>query len=210
MYIKWAKAREVEYTLLDWSGGDQPRSTTFSINAPSTMFSNETGVHRLTRSSPFGDGRVHTSFARIEVIEYLPPKSLIILKDTDLKVEYFRSGGNGGQNAQKTSTAVRIKHIPTNISAACQAERSQIQNYKQAYTVLTARVQAATVVEKKVKQPAQWGEAFRSYVLNGKLRVKDRLSRFEGSNVHAILDGAIEDLITASQLTRRLTSTRAD
>lgn len=197
MYIKWAKKRNLIHELIDWTGDKYPRSVTLSIQAPLVLLANEEGVHRLTRSSPFGTGKVHTSFAKVYVIELIPAKQFGGIKEKDLKIEYFRSGGNGGQNAQKNSTAVRIKHIPTNITATCQSERSQLQNYKQALDVLTSRV--AKLLQQKQETAGVtncWGEAFRSYVLNGKLRIKDKRSGFETSSVQIILDGELNRLLS--------------
>lgn len=200
MYAKWAKARGVACEVIEWTD-DLPREVTFCLAAPLEMFLGEPGIHRLTRVSPFGDGRVHTSFVRLEAMTLVPERRFAGLKDGDIKAEYFRSGGNGGQNAQKTCTAVRIKHIPTGLTASCQAERSQVQNYRQALAVLATRVEEAEKTPTAGSGTTNcWGEAFRSYVLNGKLRVKDRRSGYETASVQRVLDGEIEGLLTFSSM----------
>lgn len=196
MYTKWAKKRSLGYELIDWTGDAYPRSVTFTINAPLSLLAGEDGVHRLTRKSPFGNGKTHTSFAKVTVISLLPAKQFPGLKEQDLQVEYFRSGGNGGQNAQKNSTAVRLKHLPTGLTASCQAQRSQLQNYRQAMDVLTSRVVTTLKPETITTGVTScWGEAFRSYVLNGKLRIKDRRSGFETAQVSQVLDGELHGLL---------------
>jgi len=203
MYFRWAKATGVGFEILNCDG-KLPRLVEINLAVPLSLMLRECGTHRLTRISPFGDGRLQTSFARVEACEIPPDREAVQILDADLVTEYFRSGGNGGQNAQKNSSAVRLTHIPTGLKACCQNERSQRQNYRLAKAVLLGRIRAA--LKPSVDCPgvaAGWGEAFRSYILNGQPRVKDKRSGYESAAVRDVLDGKISCLLTAGLLTEK-------
>ena len=166
----------------------------------------EHGVHRLVRLSPFdSDHARHTSFALVEVMPEADTNIDIQVNPDDLNIETFRSSGAGGQNVQKTSTAVRITHIPTGIVATCQTERSQHQNKDIALRMLSSRL-----LEKELERQAEekarlkgkhieagWGNQIRSYVLHPYRMVKDHRTSHETGNTDAILDGGLDEFITA-------------
>jgi len=165
----------------------------------------ESGVHRLVRVSPFSsDGLRHTSFALVEVMPHIEQHTLNI-KESDLKVEFFRSSGPGGQNVNKVETAVRIIHIPTNVVVSCQVERSQSQNRERALRILESKLiqmmeqeRVAELSQLKTKAKPEWGSQIRSYVLNPYKMVKDHRTNYETSNIDAVLEkGFLDDFIEA-------------
>ena len=197
MYARWAKKSGLRVDILNWEG-DLPRVTEMEVFVPCALLLGEKGVQRLTRISPFGNGAIQTSFARVEVAAIPSAKDAPKVTEADIDADYFCSGGNGGQNAQKNCTAVRLTHVPSGLKACCQSERSQWQNYQRAKAVLLARVaQAAEPVVIGEGRSTGWGESFRSYVLNGKARVKDRRSGFETANAKSVIDGNISEMLVA-------------
>jgi len=161
----------------------------------------ENGVHRLVRISPFSpEKKRHTSFALVEVLPDIPElDENIKIPDEDLKVEFFRSSGPGGQNVNKVETAVRIIHIPTNISVSCQNERSQSQNRERATRVLKAKLiklmeesQIKELNQFKTKVKPEWGSQIRSYVLNPYQMVKDHRTGVETSQIEKVLEGELD------------------
>lgn len=210
MFIRFAERHNWKVEIIDRLVGNEAglRSTTFSVTGAYAYgyFRSEAGVHRLVRISPFdGEGLRQTSFALVEVLPELPDTAAIDIKPEDVKMEFFRSSGPGGQNVNKTSSAVRLMHIPTGIVVATQSERSQHQNRELAMKLLRGKLvqlqletQAETTAELKGKhEKAAWGKQIRSYVLQPYQLVKDHRTGFETTDVQAVLDGKIEGFVEA-------------
>ncbi len=166
----------------------------------------ENGSHRLLRNSPFNaDGLRQTSYALVEVIPEIKDDGLIVIKEEDVRVDVFRSSGPGGQSVNTTDSAVRLVHIPTGITVACQSERSQHQNKENAFKILKAKLYRRVLEEREAEerklkgevQKAAWSSQIRSYCLYGKRYVKDHRTSYETSNVDAVLDGALEPFMEA-------------
>ena len=210
MYTRWAVKNGYEVKELDYLEGDEAgiKSVTFEIvgeNAYGYM-KGEMGVHRLVRISPFdAGGRRHTSFASLEVLPEITDDIQIDINPDDLRVDTYRASGAGGQHINKTSSAVRITHIPTNIVVACQSERSQIQNRETAMKMLKSKLlnlkvkeQKETIDELKGEQKdIAWGSQIRSYVFCPYTLVKDHRTNFEVGNVESVMDGNIDGFIEA-------------
>lgn len=211
MYVRWAERRGYKVETMDLLPGEEAgiKSATISIAGENAYgyAKSEKGVHRLVRVSPFdAAGRRHTSFASVDVIpEVAEDDSEIMINPDDLKVDTYRASGAGGQHINKTSSAVRITHLPTGIVVACQSERSQIQN--RAYVM---RVLKAKLLELKRKQQEDeiseirgeqqeiaWGSQIRSYVFHPYNMVKDHRTNVETANVSAVMDGEIDEFIAA-------------
>lgn len=211
MYLRWAESKGFTTQIVDESPAEEAglKSITFFVRGRNAygMLESERGVHRLVRLSPFDAAhRRHTSFAAVDVIpEVDAGESDVQLKPEDLRIETFKSGGAGGQYVNKTESAVRIVHIPTNTIVASQQERSQAQNREVAMGVLRAKL-AAREVEQRNKtlddlrgerQANEWGSQIRSYVLQPYQLVKDHRTGEETGNVSAVLDGAIDPFLWA-------------
>jgi peptide chain release factor 2 len=210
MYLRWAERQGYRTDVLDMTPGEEAgiKSVTIEINGPNGYghLKAEHGVHRLVRLSPFDAAhRRHTSFALVEVMPEAEGDVDIQVSPDDVRMDVFRSSGAGGQNVQKTSTAVRLTHVPTGIVVTCQNERSQVQNRETAMKILLARL---TQVEQnkrdaehaKIKgehKDAGWGNQIRSYVLHPYNMVKDHRTDVETSNTGAVLDGEIDSFIEA-------------
>ena len=202
MYTRWAVKNGYEVKELDYLEGEEAgvKSVTFEIigeNAYGYM-KGEMGVHRLVRISPFdAGGRRHTSFASLEVLPEITDDISIDINPDDLRIDTYRASGAGGQHINKTSSAVRITHIPTNTVVACQSERSQIQNRETAMKMLKSKLlnlkekeQKETINELKgVQKDIAWGSQIRSYVFCPYTLVKDHRTNFEVGNVQAVMDG---------------------
>ena len=202
MYTRWATQNEFEVKELDYLEGEEAgiKSVTFEIigeNAYGYMKS-EKGVHRLVRISPFDSGgRRHTSFASVEVLPEITDDIEIQINQDDLRVDTYRASGAGGQHINKTSSAVRITHIPTNIVVACQSERSQIQNRETAMKMIKSKL--LDLKEKQQKEKIEdlkgeqkdiaWGSQIRSYVFCPYTMVKDHRTNYEVGNVEAVMNG---------------------
>ena len=205
MYTRWAMKNEYEVKELDYLEGEEAgiKSVTFEIigqNAYGYMKS-EKGVHRLVRISPFDSGgRRHTSFASVEVLREITEDIEININPDDLRIDTYRASGAGGQHINKTSSAVRITHIPTNIVVACQSERSQIQNRETAMRMLKSKLFDLKEQEHKEKiedlkgeqRDIAWGSQIRSYVFCPYTMVKDHRTNYEVGNVQAVMDGDLD------------------
>ena len=210
MYSRWANKNNYQLKELDYLEGEEAglKSVTFEIIGENAYgyLKCEKGVHRLVRISPFDSGgRRHTSFASLEVLPEISDDIEIDINPSDLRIDTYRASGAGGQHINKTSSAVRITHIPTNIVCCCQSERSQIQNRETAMKMLKSKLLDLKEKEHKekiedlkgVKQEIAWGSQIRSYVFCPYTMVKDHRTNFEVGNVQAVMDGDIDDFIEA-------------
>lgn len=205
MYTRWATKNKYEVKELDYLEGEEAglKSVTFEIigeNGYGYMKS-EKGVHRLVRISPFdAGGRRHTSFASVEVLPEITDDIEININPDDLRVDTYRASGAGGQHINKTSSAVRITHIPTNTVVACQSERSQIQNRETAMRMLKSKLLDLKEQEQKEKiedlkgeqKDIAWGSQIRSYVFCPYTMVKDHRTNYEVGNVAGVMDGDLD------------------
>ena len=205
MYTRWATKNEYQVKELDYLEGEEAglKSVTFEIIGEYAYgyMKCEKGVHRLVRISPFDSGgRRHTSFASVEILPERTDDIEIEINPDDLRVDTYRASGAGGQHINKTSSAVRITHIPTNIVVACQSERSQIQNRETAMKMLKSKLLDLKEKEQKDKiedlkgdqKDIAWGSQIRSYVFCPYTMVKDHRTNYEVGNVEAVMDGDID------------------
>ncbi len=200
MYENYVRNRGWKIKVID----DNPRSRTIEIKGDYAYgyLKKESGVHRLVRMSPFATKQLrHTSFALVEVIPDLPPleESKLQIPEKDLKVEFYRSGGPGGQNVNKVETAVRVVHLPTGLAVSSQAQRSQAQNREYALKLLKAKLfhlmekeKIAEVGGLRTKVKPEWGNQIRSYVLNPYQLVKDHRTNIETPRVDEVLAGKLD------------------
>ena len=210
MYVRWANQNGYEVKELDYLEGEEAgiKSVTFEIvgeNAYGYM-KGEMGVHRLVRISPFdAGGRRHTSFASLEVLPEITDDIQIDINPDDLRIDTYRASGAGGQHINKTSSAVRITHIPTNTVVACQSERSQIQNRETAMKMLKSKLlnlkekeQKETIDELKgIQKDIAWVSQIRSYVFCPYTLVNEHRTNYEVGNVESVMDGNIDGFIEA-------------
>lgn len=212
MYLRFIERRGWRMEIVDQTAGEEAgiKSVTFEVsgNYAYGYFKGEAGTHRLVRQSPFNADKLRqTSFAMVEVLPEFEDVDLpdIQIRDEDLEIQFYRSGGHGGQNVNKVSTAVRIKHIPTGIVVTAQTERFQEQNRKIAMGLLKSKIWAVEqekVMEEKKEvsgeyRPASWGTQIRSYVLHPYKMVKDLRTDVESSNPDSVLDGELDEFIEA-------------
>lgn len=210
MYTRWALDNGYNVKELDYLDGEEAglKSVTFIVEGSYAYgyLKGEMGVHRLVRISPFDSGgRRHTSFASLEVLPEITEDIEIDINPDDLRVDTYRASGAGGQHVNKTSSAVRITHIPTNIVVSCQSERSQIQNRETAMKMLKSKLLDLKEKEHKDKiedlkgnqMEIAWGSQIRSYVFCPYTMVKDHRTNYEVGNIQAVMDGDLNDFINA-------------
>ena len=215
MYARWAEAHGHKVEWLEESAGEEAgiKSATIKIigvNAYGWM-KTESGVHRLVRISPFdASARRHTSFASVWVYPVIDDAIEIVIEDKDLRVDTYRASGAGGQHVNKTDSAIRITHLPTNIVVQCQSDRSQHRNRAEAMTMLRARLYEAELRKREEEAQAEqdskseigWGHQIRSYVLQPYQMVKDLRTGVEKGNPQAVLDGELDDFMAAALAAR--------
>jgi peptide chain release factor 2 len=205
MFLRWAERHNHKTEILDETLGEEAgiKSVTLEIRGPYAYgyLKSERGVHRLVRLSPFDSAhRRHTSFALVEVMPEPEEAAKVELNLDEIRIDVFRSSGAGGQNVQKTSTAIRVTHVPTGIVVTCQNERSQIQNRETALTILAARLAEMEEEKREAERAllrgehveAGWGNQIRSYVLHPYTMVKDHRTGCETSNTASVLDGELD------------------
>lgn len=210
MYLRWCEKREFHAAVIETSAGDEAgiKSAMVEVDGDYAFgyLKSERGVHRLVRLSPFdADHARHTSFALVEVLPEVEADTDVTINSEDLKIDAFGSSGPGGQHMQKTSSAIRITHIPTGIVVTCQNERSQTRNKETAMKVLASRLLELEIEKQHEEQArlkgehvtAGWGNQIRSYVLHPYKMVKDHRSGYETSNPDAVLDGDLDEMIRA-------------
>lgn len=205
MYTRWAEKKGFSIEVLDYLDGDEAgiKSVTFQVNGENAYgyLKSEKGVHRLVRISPFNaQGKRQTSFVSLDVMPDIEDDVDVEINDDDLRIDTYRSSGAGGQHINKTSSAIRITHIPTGIVVQCQNERSQFQNKDKAMQMLKAKLymlQKEANLEKLSDIRGEvteigWGNQIRSYVMQPYTMVKDHRTNAETGNVDAVLDGALD------------------
>jgi peptide chain release factor 2 len=216
MYSRWIERRGFKFELIDFQPGDEAgiKSVTFTAGGENAFgyLKSETGVHRLVRISPFNaSGKRHTSFASVFVYPELDSEIVIDVDDKDLRIDVYRASGAGGQHVNKTSSAVRITHLPSGIVAQCQQEKSQHRNKDMAMKVLRARLyqQERQKQDDKLqelhdsKEDIAWGNQIRSYVLHPYQMVKDHRIKLDVGNVNDVLDGGIDRFIEGVLLAKK-------
>ena len=211
MYIRWAESNGSKVSLLQESRGEEAgiKSCTIKIINEYTYgwLKKESGIHRLVRISPFDSNkRRHTSFASVWVYPEVDDKIEVEIRESDLRIDTYRASGAGGQHVNKTDSAVRITHIPTNIVVQCQSDRSQHKNKSNAMGMLKSRLYELELQKRKEeenkihneKKDIGWGNQIRSYVLHPYKLIKDLRTDYESSNVEDILDGDIDKFLEKS------------
>lgn len=210
MYQRWAEKHQFSVETLDYQVGDEAgiKSVTLLIKGYNAYgyLRSEKGVHRLVRISPFDSAnRRHTSFASVDIMPEFDDTVDVQINSDDLKVDVFRASGAGGQHINKTSSAIRITHLPTGIVVASQAQRSQFQNRDQAMKMLKAKLYQLEL-DKKAEEAASlrgdqldiaWGSQIRSYVFHPYSMVKDHRTNYESGNTQAVMDGDLDKFIDA-------------
>ncbi len=215
MYVRWAETHHRPVQVMDLSYGEEAglRSATLEIGGPYACgyLRAEAGVHRLVRLSPFDPAHSrHTSFAQVEVVPAAEAESEVVIRPEDLKMDFFRSSGPGGQNVQKVSTAVRLTHLPTGVVVTCQTERSQHQNREYAMRILQARLLARQTEERSQelarqrgeRLAAEFGSQIRSYVVHPYKLVKDHRTDYQSTNPEAVLNGDLDGFMEAFLMSR--------
>lgn len=210
MYNRWAERHNFKVKTLDYLDGEEAglKSATILVEGENAYgyLKSESGVHRLVRVSPFdSSGRRHTSFASLEVMPEIDDNIEVNINPEDIKMDVYRASGAGGQKVNKTSSAVRLTHIPTGIVVACQVERSQHQNREVAMKMLASKLMEIKEREhldkiediKGVQKEITWGSQIRSYVFMPYTLVKDNRTSYEVSNINAVMDGDIDGFINA-------------
>ncbi len=211
MYVRWAESNKFDISLLQESKGEEAgiKSSTLKISGDYVYgwLKRESGIHRLVRISPFDSNkRRHTSFASIWVYPEIDNKVEIEINEGDLRIDTYRASGAGGQHVNKTDSAVRITHIPTDIVVQCQSDRSQHKNKSNALEMLKSRLYELELQKRKEeehkinseKKDIGWGNQIRSYVLHPYKLIKDLRTNYESSNVNNVLDGNIDQFLEKS------------
>lgn len=212
MYVRFCEEQRFSYALIDQLNGEEAgiKSATLFINSPyaTGLLESENGIHRLVRISPFDTNKKrHTSFAAVGITPEIEDINITI-NQLDLRIDTFRAGGAGGQHVNKTDSAVRITHLPTNIVVQCQNERSQLQNKEQALKMLKSKLYKKEQEERLdnfnsiERKKIEWGSQIRSYVLHPYKMVKDHQTNLESGQPEKILDGEIMNFIEAYLLQR--------
>jgi len=210
MYLRWSEKHNFHAKIIDHQPGDEAgiKSVTIMVSGAYAYgyLKSEAGVHRLVRISPFdANKRRHTSFAAVLVYPEIEDAISVEIKEEDIKIETFRASGAGGQHVNKTSSAVRLTHLPTGITVSCQNERSQHKNRSIAVKILKARLYNLKMMEQEKKledfigdkKGITWGSQIRSYILQPYRVIKDHRTGLDISNVDTVLDGDIDNLIKA-------------
>jgi peptide chain release factor 2 len=216
MYLRWCERRGYKTEIIDYLPGEEAgvKSVTFEVTGKNAYgyLKAEAGVHRLVRISPFDSNkRRHTSFASVFVYPEVEDDVKIEIDEKDLRIDTYRASGAGGQHVNKTSSAIRITHIPTNIVVQCQDERSQFKNKDKAFKVLRSRLYDLEVKKKEAerdkmnsaKKDIAWGSQIRSYVFMPYQMVKDHRTGYEVGNISAVMDGDLDGFIEAYLLGKR-------
>jgi peptide chain release factor 2 len=215
MYTRWSESHGYKVELIDESPGEEAgiKSSSIKIKGANAYgwLKTESGVHRLVRISPFdSQARRHTSFASVWVYPVIDDSIEVDIQDKDLRIDTYRASGAGGQHVNRTDSAVRITHIPTNIVVQCQNDRSQHKNRAQAMSMLKARLyehelqkrEAEAQAEQEAKSDIGWGHQIRSYVLQPYQMVKDLRTQVEKGNAQGVLDGDLDDFLEAALAAR--------
>ncbi len=215
MYTRWAESKGYKIEWLEESAGEEAglKSSTIRISGHNAYgwLKTESGVHRLVRISPYdSSARRHTSFSSIWIYPVIDDRIEIDIQDKDLRVDTYRASGAGGQHVNKTDSAIRITHIPTNIVVQCQNDRSQHKNRAAAMNMLKARLYEAELQKREEESQAEhdaktdigWGHQIRSYVLQPYQMVKDLRTEVETSNTQGVLDGDLDDFMAAALAAR--------
>ena len=210
MFTRFCELREFDAEVLDYQPGEEAglKSASLRVTGPYAFgtLKSEDGVHRLVRISPFDSAaRRHTSFAAIEVLAEVDANIEIEIREEDIKLDVFRSSGAGGQKVNKTSSAVRLTHLPTGIVVSCQIERSQHRNRDTAMQMLRAKLYDIELKRKEAElsamregqQDVAWGSQIRSYVLHPYQMIKDHRTSYETGNVDRVLDGELDGFVEA-------------
>ncbi len=221
MYTRWVERKGYQLELIDYQPGEEAgiKSATFTATGENAFgyLKSEVGVHRLVRISPFNaSGKRHTSFASVFVYPELDNEIVVDIEEKDLRIDVFRASGSGGQHVNKTSSAVRITHMPSGIVVQCQQEKSQFRNKELALKVLRARLHQREKQKQDEKlqemhdskEDIAWGNQIRSYVLQPYQLVKDHRINLEIGNVNEVLDGGIDPFIEGVLLAREPRSSR--
>jgi peptide chain release factor 2 len=208
LYLRWSESRNMKAEIVDYLAGDEAgiKNVTFTVSGPHAYgyLKSENGVHRMVRISPFdANARRHTSFASVSVLPEVEDDIVLAINEKDLRVETFRASGPGGQHVNKTSSAVRITHLPTNIVVQCQNEKSQHRNRELAFKILKARLYALEKEkkekEKQLRHQSQteiaWGNQIRSYIFNPYQLVKDHRTNLEVGDIDRVMNGDIDMFI---------------
>jgi len=211
MYLRWADKASFKTSILSRSAGEEAgiKSVTILVDGAFAygLLKGENGVHRLVRLSPFNsDNLRQTSFALVEVLPEIDEPEDVVLDEKDLKIDVYRAGGKGGQSVNTTDSAVRITHIPTNITVAIQNERSQLQNKETALKIIRSKLaqlqleqHANSIKDLRASESAGWGAQIRNYVLHPYTIVKDTRTKHEEKDVQKVLDGDLEAFIESYQ-----------